>query len=484
MEAAVNRAVKSTQEQAVAAWITYLNQVRLDELIAKLDQQDINLEEALKELDALKIFLGDPEHILGNAATKHGEIAEHMQVNIANARRAIVGLSKNHTFEGVGRTAPEDYIRDGNQVQSKFYNGLKNTFFGNHAISEHLKTYPDFVPNGGSYDIPKDQYEKLVELLDSYKNAPSKLSKTEYGLAKKIDEFLQENHLQLGKDIKPSVADYNAVQQGAAKKTVDKEENDIRNTDEEQRRKAYEESMPTLKEGAKAAGVSAAIEGGTAFCMSVVRKRKEKSFSEFTADDWQEIGIDTGKGAVKGGIRGGAVYAMTNFTATPANVASAYVTAAFGIAAQAKALEEGRVSKEDFVINSEAVCLDVTVSALASLAGQVVIPIPVLGAVIGNVAGEFVYELCKKVGTEKSQQVVDKYLAEMYQLNQKLDIQFMQVFLEIQRSLEQFRSLEALVFDENVNIAFDGSVNLALEVGVENNKILKTKKDIDTFFLS
>ncbi len=125
------------------------------------------------------------------------------------------------------------------------------------------------------------------------------------------------------------------------------------------------------------------------------KKEKEKKFSEFTSDDWKEIGVDSGKGTIKGGIRGGAIYVLTNFTATPANVASAYVTAAFGVAEQVKQLEAGSISEEDFVINCETVCLDVTVSAISSAAGQVIIPIPVLGAVIGNIAGEFVYELCK-----------------------------------------------------------------------------------------
>jgi len=54
---AVNRAIKSTQEQAVASWITYLNQVRLDELVAELNQEDKNLEDALKELDEIKHFI-------------------------------------------------------------------------------------------------------------------------------------------------------------------------------------------------------------------------------------------------------------------------------------------------------------------------------------------------------------------------------------------------------------------------------------------
>lgn len=483
MVEAVNKTIKSTQEQAVAAWITYLNQVRLDELVDKLNQQDINLEEALKELDELKKFLGDPNHILGSPLTKHGEIAEHMQVNFANARRAIQGLNKNHTFDGVGRTAPEDYIRDGQQVQSKFYNGLKNTFFGKHALLEHLETYPDFVKNGGSYDIPKDQYEKMLELLDMYKNTPSKLSTSDYNLAKKIDELLKSNGLELGKDINPAVVDYGEVQQGIANQTVDKEEKNIKEEDEKQRKKAYDESKPTLKEGVKAAGISAAIEGGVAFCMSVAKKRKEKKFTEFSSDDWKDIGVDTGMGAVNGGIRGGSIYVLTNFTATPANVASAYVTAAFGIASQIKALDEGKVSEEDFVINCETVCLDVTVSAISSVAGQVLIPIPVLGTVIGNVAGEFVYELCKKQCDLKSQKIIDGYSAEMEQLNQKLDIQLLQVVLEVQKALGKFKDLEKLAFDEDVNIAFNGSINMAIETGVPENKVLKTKQDIDNFFL-
>lgn len=479
----LNRIIKSSQEQAVASWITYLNQERLDALVENLNQQDINLEGALRELGELKQFLGDPSHILGSEFTKHGEIAEHMQVNIENARRAIQGINRNHTFEGVGRTAPEDYIRNGQQVQSKFYNGLKQTFFNHHGLAEHLETYPDFVRNGGVYDIPKDQYEKMVELLDKYKNNPSQLSGADYKLAKKIDEFLKSKGLELGKDINSAVVDYSEVQQGAANNTVKNEEDSINKEDEKQRKNAYDKSKPTLKEGVKAAGISAAIEGGVTLCMAVAKKRKEKKLCEFTADDWKEIGLDTGKGTVKGEIRGGSIYILTNFTATPANVASAYVTAAFGIAAQVEAFEQGRVSEEDFVINCETVCLDVTVSAIASIAGEVLIPIPILGAVIGNVAGEFMYELCKKAGAKKSQQVIDGYNQGMAQLNQQLDIQYLQVVLEVQKALQRFTDLEKFAFSEDVNIAFKGSVDFAVEVGVEGNKILKSKEQIDNYFL-
>ena len=129
-----SQVLKSTQEQAVASWIDHLNQIRLNEFVAKLLDQDKNLEGALNELKALKNFIASPERILGSMKTKHGEIAEHVHVNIANARRLIDGLSIEHTFDGVGRTAPEDYLFNGIKVQSKYLNGLVNTLTGKDGV--------------------------------------------------------------------------------------------------------------------------------------------------------------------------------------------------------------------------------------------------------------------------------------------------------------------------------------------------------------
>jgi len=476
------RAVRSTQEQATAAWIGHLNQVRVDVMMERLGQQDLNLEEALKELSELKEFVGNPNLILGSPLTKHGEIAEHVQVNFSNARNLVEGLKRNHTFEGVGRTAPEDYLRNGQMVQSKFYNGSKSTL---DAVREHLEKYPDFVKNGGSYDIPKEQYNEIVRVLKLADSNPSALSKADWKLVNAAKAFQDKTGLDFQNDVNPAVTDYKSVQQGKIDETIKQEENHIKKKDEEQRKQIIDDGKPTFKEGAKAAAVGAALEGGVAFCMAIAGKRKEgKQLSEFSEADWKDIGLETGKGVVKGGIRGGSVYVLTNFTATPSNVASAYVTAAFGVAAQADAYRKGEISKEDFVINCETVALDVTVSAIASAIGQVVIPIPVLGALVGNVAGEFVYGLCKQYAGEKEAIVIADYRKQMLVLNQKLDEQFRQLMMEIECVMRRFSTLEAMAFDEDFNKAFEGSVMLAREVGVEEKKILKTKADIDAFFLA
>lgn len=476
------RVVKSTQEQAVAAWVTHLNQIRLDELINSLDQQDVNLEEALGELAELKEFIGDPTHILGSQATKHGEIAEHVQVNFSNARRLINGLDREYTFEGVGRTAPEDYLLNGQQIQSKFYNGAKNTLG---AIRKHIETYPDFVRNGGSYDIPKDQHDEIIKVLKLVETDPSQLSKADWKLVNAVRAFQKETGLNIIKDVHPTVTNYASVQQGKVNETIDEEETNIKKQDESQRKDAYEKSKPSLNEGLKVAATSAAIEGGVTFCMTIAKKRKNgKKLSEFTEEDWKDIGLESGLGTLKGGIRGGVIYTLTNFTATPANVASAYVTAVFGIAAQAKAYKNGEISKEDFVINSETMCLDVTVSAIASLTGQVIIPIPVLGAVIGNVAGEFVYSICKQRAGQQEMKAISDYKNGMDLINQQLDIKYFKFVLEIEKALKRFNDLEQLAFDIDVNKAFFGSIQLAREIGVNEEQILKTKTDIDLYFLT
>ena len=48
--------IKSGQEQAVASWINYLNQVRLDRLMEALQKEELNLNECLPLVKHLKLL--------------------------------------------------------------------------------------------------------------------------------------------------------------------------------------------------------------------------------------------------------------------------------------------------------------------------------------------------------------------------------------------------------------------------------------------
>ena len=480
--------IRSTQEQAVAAWVDHLNQLRLDQLLSALLQQDVNLENALGELAKVKEFVGSPEHILGSPLTKHGEIAEHMQVNFSNARKMIDGFLASHDIESVGRTAPEDYLRYGQQIQSKFLHDVKATLNGSggaNGIRQHLEKYPFFVKKGGGYDIPKDQYEEICRVLHLRAKHPTQLNRAGLRILEAIDSFHKDTGLRIGRDVHPSVVGYRDVQQGKAVETIADEESSIRQRDKENRKTAYENSKPTVQEAQKAAVVGAVSEGGVAFCLAVAAKRKSgKKLSDFTVQDWADVGLDTGKSTVKGGIRGGSVYALSNFTATPACVASALVTAIFGIIGQANVLRKGEQDEESFLINSETVCLDVTISAIASVLGQTVIPIPVLGAVIGNTAGMLLYGITKECHMEKEQKLIKQYRTDLQTLDAELEKQYQALLAELNEHFRRFSSLLDFAFDPDINRAFEGSIALARFNGVPEEKLLKTVDEIDEFFLS
>lgn len=90
-----------------------MKQVMVDQVVASLVQEGINqkeqqlferlveiqqvatermqyaqtaLDESLKCVENVRDFVSDPEHILGSMQTKHGEIAEHIEVEIRNGR--------------------------------------------------------------------------------------------------------------------------------------------------------------------------------------------------------------------------------------------------------------------------------------------------------------------------------------------------------------------------------------------------------------
>lgn len=474
----VSTVAKSTQEQAVASWIDHLNQLRLDELISSLTKQDANLEESLKVLAEFKL---DIDTLInsnrGGETGLHGFIAERAQVSIANARKLIEGLKTEYIL--VDDNGPVDLLKDGIPIQQKFV----QAYLSLNAITKHLAKYPDYIKNGGKYQIPKDFYAALQKYATMPADQGNKLVGEERTLYVGVQKFLKESNIRLT-DIEPAVVNYKDVQKNKISGTIDKEKRGIKDTDKKRREKNHDESKPTLQEGLKATAVSAAVEGGMSFCLGVAKKLKSGTkLEEFTAEDWKDVGMDTAVGASKGAIRGASVYTLTNFTATPAPVASAIVTASFGMAAQAQLWRKGEITSEEFIENSEVVCLDVTASAIASIMGQVLIPVPVLGAVVGNAVGMFMYGIAKDSLSKQEQALVLGYNESIQKLTNRLDTHYQALIKLLEQELAKFKSVIELAFNLDVNIAFAGSIELAQYIGCSDEKILITQSDINAFFL-
>lgn len=479
--------MKSGQEQAVASWINYLNQVRLDRLMEALQKEETNLNEAMSAIsETLKTISRD---IVNNGKGRggqygmHGFIAEVAECGIGNAREQIEG--KAPIYEWINDNGPEDLRRGATLIQQKFVNG------GGHlslqAIRMHLNAYPDFLDNGGVYQIPEDHYEKIKWLLSISEKEANKIptSTGDFSLKqwREVHEFFKNGDIPLDK-VEPSKLKYSEVQKGTYEQTFSKEKDSLIKRNQERKEQAYNKNKPTLSEGAKATAAAAAIEGAMELCLGIAEKRKSgKKFNAFDEDDWKEIAATTGKGTLKGGIRGASIYTLTNFTATPAAVASAMVTATFGIAEQAYQLKQGNVNEQRFIENSEMLCLDASVSALSSFAGQVLIPVPVLGAVIGNTVGTMMYQIAKDNLSVREQKIFEEYAEAVRKVDVSLQDQYQKIVDEIGRDTKLFMELLNRAFAPDIRVAFEGSIDLAKSCGVPVDEILDSKEKIASFFM-
>ena len=385
--------------QGVGGVVGAVNQIRMDQFVKNIRFQDINFENAINELNKARDFLGSPEHILGSAATKHGEVAEVFDVRFGNADRIIRGEDPNFTFDGVGRTAAEDYLKNNLPVQSKFVQSNLSM----DAVLNHLDKYPDFVQNGGTYCIPKDFYEQINAWMKLSPEELAKLPASEGGrLARNVIERIRELESKTGKSfseiVESSQVRYDQVQLKRAGSTIDAKEQEIIDVDGQRREEYWKMAQASVKEGFKTAGIAAAISGVISFATSLITvlKTKSKKLNELTKEDWTEIFKETGIGAAKGGISGGAIYTLTNAAGMSAPLAAALVSATLGIASHAIRLYRNEISFDDFMYDILDIATEAAVSGIGAAVGQVLIPVPVLGSIVGSLVASAVLGLVKK----------------------------------------------------------------------------------------
>lgn len=485
MATSSDEAVRSTQEQAVAAWITHLNQVRLDDLHRAFRHQDVHLADALADIDAAlgKIDLEVIATNRGGVKGMHGFIAEVAEVGVGNARARILG--DEPIYQWVNDNGPVDLQRAGVDIQQKFVAAGGRLGLG--AVAEHLQKYPDFLKNGGKYQIPADHFERIRSLYGMSAEDAGKLTRSgdapSFRDWQRVQTFFGEGSVSLDA-MEPSHLEYREVQRGAYDSTLAAEKVSLRSEDESLRHDASVEHRPSLQEGAKATVVAATIESGAAFILAVCSKRREgKSLREFTSEDWNEVAGATGFGAIKGGVRGASIYALTNFTATPAAVASSIVTAGLGIAAQANKLRSGEIDEQEFIENAEFVSLEAAVSALSSFAGQALIPVPVLGAVIGNTIGTLVFSSATEALSVREAQMLVRHLAEQHELDEHLAAEHRELLDLLDSSMARYLDALYLAFLPDPENALTGSVELALQLGVEPDSVLDTDEKALSYFL-
>ena len=476
-----DRTVPHVAAQAAASWTVLDRAARDEALAAALLNQEKAFRDAQGELQVVKDFIGVPEHILGNPSTKHGEIAEQVHVAVRRASDLLHQRMPAATFEGVGRLDAVDYV-DGVEVQSKYYNGLHNTL---DAITAHAKQYPDFAIGTGRYHMPRDQLDQLRQLREAG-TIVGLSSRSVERIQRMVGSLEEESGRSIGELIEFGEATYAEVQQGRIHDTIENREQRLSERNEELKDEAIGEHGPTFAGAATAAAFGAAAGAGVRFAQAVwvkYRDGKNPLRGEFSVEDWTDIGLGTVKGAGGGAVASGMLYLMTNATELSAPFAGALVSGLMGIGKLLGHYRAGKIDGAQFVDLALLVSSDAAIVGLAAMAGQTLIPLPMLGAFVGIIAGKFVTSAIRDGfgGIESGlAEQIDVYET---QAIAKLDEALCIVLDRLDSRFGQLEDLASIAFDDRANteLRLATSIQIAEAVDVPKQQILRSSSDLDTF---
>lgn len=380
----------TTRNQATAGFVDMLKQIRLDNLLQKLTDISGRRDDATAEMEALRadiIKLIDSNR--GGIKGVHGFIGERVQVVFCNARAILRG--EDPLYYLVDDNGMTDYLRGDVLIQQKAC--ISDKALGLTHVLGHADKYPAFLDRNGVYQIPKDFYEIYTRYIGMPKETAGKLLKDEYRMWLRVQSF---HNAAPDIKVEPMVVTYSEIQAGNVMDTIEREAERIEKTCHDQEALAKIASRPTWSEGIKVTAASAAIEGLVDGGLSLAEHtRQGKRIRDLDKYDWSEIGIDAAKGVGKGAVRGAVTYSAANLLNVSAPVATAGITAAFGVWKEVKALRAGDITKQQFGFAVSEVIADTAVSAISAELGRRLIHIPVVGHLVGNAIGMFLWGLGK-----------------------------------------------------------------------------------------
>lgn len=477
----------SVQEMGKDQLIVLYNQVqeelRQTALQADLTQINMNQSLAIQELkETLNIIQKQLiETNRGGESGMHGFIAEAMETGIGNAKRLFNGDSR--IFQWLNDNGPSD-IKIGNvDVQMKFY--ASDDLYGLKACQTHLRAHPDYLKSGAKYQIAKDQYQAMSRIYRMSESEAVRLSRSDPEILKqwqRIHSFFEQPGNMKFKDVMPAQTTLDEVQKKTYQDTIAAEKKAINRSARKQRAEARENHQATLADGLKTAAAGAALEGGLNAAKEIFSHLKDKKITEMTSEDWIEVLQAAGLGALKGGARGGFVFFATDTLNMNSQTAAMAASMLINSAELVYQFKTGNLSEMEMLGKLVESSANTALSCAGAAVGQAVIPVPVIGPLVGSITASFLGQIA---GISKDK-VID---AELKKLQDSLDVQYKglndeykQYLTFIQQDFEVFLGLLINAFSDDPWTQMKGSIDLASYAGVPEEKILFNMEDGEDYF--
>src|SRR5699024_6381650 len=187
------------------------------------------------------------------------------------------------------------------------------------------------------------------------------------------------------------------------------------------------------------AGIGGAVQGGLNLGLFIFQKHKNgKELWEFQAEDWKECGISTSKAAMKGGISGYSIYGLTNVCNLAAPSAGALTSGFFGLSNAIVKYRKGAVNTDEFIDLVTLNAVDATGAAVGAAVGQMAIPIPIVGALIGSIVTTTALSIGKGILNKNETKIINLYQEKINRYIDNLDRKYQVKLTEL---LEKYHEL-------------------------------------------
>ncbi len=470
--------------------------------VAALSDEDRALEQALQEIEKAKDFIFNPDSSgpSGSPNTVHGENAEQVTVALLNANMILSREFPNSDFGRARGDHAIDYFHGDMPVQSKYCETTLETL---REISGQFEQYPDYT---GVFHIPKDQHLELVELQSSgtIGGYPTRTIESIRELLEAFEQASGRNYLD---GIRPGQITYDeAVRLGEltsetrqgtlGREQAYQERNALADGEWDMRRQSQDnkeeinsahDHLASIQGLAEASSLAAVASGGieiTRVLIAKYREGKNPFKGEFSAEDWREVGVTAAKRAAAGGVLGGTVYQLTSLTGLAAPFAASLVSAVLGMKALHGSFRAGTIDERQFVGLAQFVVCEAAIVGLAVVAGQVVIPIPLLGTLIGGIAGRIVASILRECFDDSDAADLATTVTAYEQPNgQRVGDSTGEATASIDRYFADLDWLARLAFDPATNTAIRlrTSADFGRQVNVPDALLLRSTGELDRF---
>lgn len=233
---------------------------------------------------------------------------------------------------------------------------------------------------------------------------------------------------------------------------------------------------------------------GTVLVFAIIKKLGQgKSVKDFTHEDWSEIAADISDNAICIEPR---LYSVRVFEAYADYVSVSVKTLrAKGVSenkcAAITAIEnnvrelsdrfrEGGISEVDYTEQCLWLLLEAMIKLLSSYTG---IFIGDAGSDLVQSMVIYAFEYGRLSLYREEQELLTQYLEHQYEVDDELKEKLSDFQQKLQERQDEFNSLIADAFDDDISVRLRSSAQIALNVGVDESEVLDTIEKIDDFFM-